>query len=165
MVVRAFAWIPNKEKYRVILSGTGPEFNTLKKLIADSHLEEFFYLPGWVAREKLLDFFRQAHVFIFPNWWPEYGAIVLEEAMSFGLASIIPRGGALEWLSGGAAATFRQGDIADLASVMEKLGKDQHLRTHIAQNQLSHVRTLDYRNLGIRLEAILKSHTIQQTKG
>ncbi len=157
MVVRAFAQIPHKEKYRVILSGTGPEFNSLKKLISDTHLEAFFQMPGWVERKTLLGFFRKAQVFIFPNWWPEYGAIVLEEAMSFGLASIIPSGGALEWLSGGTARTFKNSSVDDLARVIQTLGDNVGLRITTAQNGFKHSASLDYRILGVRLEKILQS--------
>ena len=85
-----------------------------------------------------------------------------EEAMSFGLAKKIPRGGALEWLARGAAATFRQGDIAD----GERYGKLERPTSSYSYRKPTVARAYtDYRNLGIRLEAILKSHTIQQTKG
>lgn len=157
MVVKAFAQLPYKEKYRIILSGAGPAFQEVKELVKEYHLEDYVRLPGWVEREKLLGFFRDAQIFIFPNWWLEYGSVALEEAMSLGLASIIPCGGALEWLSGGTARAFKAGDIGDLAKVMQELGEDAKLRTDIASKGFAHSALLDYRVLGVELEKILTS--------
>ncbi len=160
MVLRAFVDVPHKERYRIILSGTGPELSALKKLCGELKLESHVEFPGWVERETLFRFFREAHIFIFPNWWAEYGSVALEEAMSLGLASIIPAGGALEWLSGGTALTFSSGDIAGLAKALQRLGEDEALRVTIAQKSLAHVASLDYRVLGLRLEEILRKSVI-----
>ena len=157
MAIKAFASLPDKKNYRIIMSGTGPELNNLKRQVSELGLQDFFYFPGWVEREDLLSFFRQAHIFIFPNWWLEYGSVALEEAMSFGLASIIPDGGALEWLSGGTALTFKNNNIADLSRAMRQLGENTNLRIDIAQKGLMHITKLDYRVLGKELERILKS--------
>ena len=159
MVVNAFARMPHKEKYRIILSGTGPMFAEVRGLVTQYHLERYIQLPGWVEREKLIGFFQESQVFIFPNWWLEYGSVALEEAMSFGLACIIPRGGALDWLSGGMARTFAPGDIADLARVMQCLGEDAQLRTSTAVRGLAQTAKLDYRVLGVELEKTLFSIT------
>ena len=77
--------------------------------------------------------------------------------MSFGLASIIPDGGALEWLSGGTASTFKNNNVADLSRAMRQLGENTNLRIDIAQKGLMHITKLDYRVLGKELERILKS--------
>ncbi|MDP3710331.1 MAG: glycosyltransferase family 4 protein [bacterium] len=157
MAIKAFVSLPNKENYRVIMSGTGPELNNLQRQVSELKLQDFFYFPGWVDREELLSFFQQAQIFIFPNWWPEYGSVTFEEAMSFGLASIIPDGGALEWLSGGTAFTFKSNNVADLSRAMQQLGEDTNLRIKIAQKSLEHIVKLDYRIVGRELERILKS--------
>lgn len=157
MAIEAFASLPNKENYRVIMSGTGPELNNLKRQVSELGLHDFFCFPGWVEREELLNFFRQAQIFIFPNWWLEYGSVALEEAMSLGLASIIPDGGALEWLSGGTAYTFKNNDVADLSKAMQQLGENTQLRIDVAQKSLAHIAKLDYKILGLELEKILKS--------
>lgn len=157
LVVKAFAKMPHKERYRIILSGTGPAYEEVRGLVKEYRLEEYVRLPGWVERGTLLDFFRQSQVFIFPDWWLAYGSVALEEAMSMGLASIIPRGGALEWLSGGEALTFAKRDAADLARAMRELGENAELRTEVAARGLAQSARLDYRVLGVELENILFS--------
>lgn len=157
MVIEALALLKDKEHYKVIMSGTGPEFQKLKELSAALRVEHLVLFPGWVERTELLQFFREAQVFIFPNWWMEYGSVALEEAMSLGLASIIPAGGALQWLSGGTALTFVPESIPDLARAMQNLGEDPELRIAVAQKQLARAALLDYRVLGKELERILST--------
>ena len=59
MAIKAFASLPDKKNYRIIMSGTGPELNNLKRQVSELGLQDFFYFPGWVEREDLLSFFRR----------------------------------------------------------------------------------------------------------
>ncbi|MDO8564788.1 MAG: glycosyltransferase family 4 protein [bacterium] len=169
LLVRAFARVmknPSSEdgvlpfkkgEYRLVLSGGGPEKERLEKLAGEFGLGENIIFPGWVEKEKLYQFFKEAHVFIFPRWWLEYGSAVLTEAMAFGLPSIIPGGGALEWLTNGAALPFFNDSVEELAKRIEELGANQTLRTELAEKALTRAEALDARVLAKRLEQIIKS--------
>lgn len=156
LIIRAFTLLKNKERFKVIMSGGGPDAERLKNLVSELQLGNYFEFPGWVEKTKLYGFFKEANIFIFPKWWIEYGSALLTEAMAFGSACIIPGGGALEWLTGGAALTFKNDDFEELARQIEKLGDNQKLRIDLATRVLARSRELDYKNLATRLEKVIK---------
>ncbi|MFH1822632.1 MAG: glycosyltransferase family 4 protein, partial [Patescibacteria group bacterium] len=133
LVVKAFNLLKNKDKYRVIIGGCGPEENNLKKMIKGLNLEKYFSLPGWITKEEMYNNLAEAHIFIFPRWWIEYGSVVLTEAMSLGLPCIIPAGGALEWLSKGGSWPYEPDNYKDLAKKIEELENSADLRIKLAQ--------------------------------
>ena len=157
LLVRAMAKVKNRKRFRVILSGGGPDKERLQALTKELGLSETIFFPGWVEKEKLYQFFKDAHVFVFPRWWIEYGSAVLTEAFAFGLPSIIPGGGALEWLSGDSALTFKDESIDELARQIERLSESSELRASLAAKALTRAEALDARALAKRLEAILQS--------
>ncbi|MBI5045427.1 MAG: glycosyltransferase family 4 protein [Candidatus Niyogibacteria bacterium] len=157
LVIKAFATLSNKEKYRVVMSGGGPDKERLESMVRDLGLGKYFSFPGWVAREKMFEFFLATQIFVFPKWWMEYGSALLTEAMAFGIPCIIPGGGALEWLTAGSALTFNPNDHIDLAKKIEKLGKDEGLRIKLSKDILVRAQSLDYRVLGRKLNAVIES--------
>lgn len=157
LLIRAFAKITDKDRYELTISGSGPEEGNLRRLAEELGVETRINFPGWVSREELLGFFVSSDIFVFPRWWLEYGSAILTEAMAFGIASVIPGGGALEWLVSGGAVTFKDGDVEDMARQIERLGGDAVLRRKISEHAIARAKELAYQNLGDRLAGILES--------
>jgi len=157
ILIRALSNVRNRQNYRLILSGGGEEKERLEKLTKELGLSETIFFSGWVEKEKLYQFFKEAHVFIFPKWWIEYGSAVLTEAFAFGLPSIIPGGGALEWLAKSSALTFHNDNVDELARQIEKLGESRELRVTLAREALARAGELDAGTLAKRLEHTLTS--------
>lgn len=155
LLLRALAKVKDRNRYRLLLSGGGPDKERLQALAKGLGLSETVSFPGWVEKEKLYEFFKEAHIFIFPKWWIEYGSAVLTEAMAFGLPSVIPGGGALEWLTNGSALTFKNDDIDELAGQIERLGEHATLRIELAGKALARAEALDAKALAKRLEEVL----------
>ncbi|MBI2045830.1 MAG: glycosyltransferase family 4 protein [Parcubacteria group bacterium] len=155
LVIKAFADLPDKEKYRVVMSGGGPDKERLEAMVRETGLGKYFSFPGWVARDKMFDFFLASQIFIFPKWWIEYGSALLTEAMAFGMPCIIPGGGALEWLTEGSALTFKPDDAKDLSEKLHRLGEDERLRTKLSKDILTRAKRLDYRVLGRKLNKVI----------
>lgn len=155
LLVRALSKVKEAKKFRVILSGGGPDKERLGALARDLGLSETIEFPGWVEKETLYQFFKEAHVFVFPRWWIEYGSAVLTEAMAFGLPSVIPGGGALEWLTSGSALTFTNENVDELARRIEELGTNADLRKTLAEKALARAEALDAKVLAKRLEHTL----------
>jgi len=147
LIIKAFALIQNKEKYKVILSGGGPDKERLESLVAALGLKEYFAFPGWLDRDALNQLILDAHVFIFPKWWIEYTSVLLMETFAFGLPCIIPRGGAIEWLTDYKAPTFKADDHKEMAMRVEELGMSENRRTEIALAMFKRQEALDYRIL------------------
>lgn len=73
--------------------GDGPDRTECERLIAEFGLEHRVHLYGWVAKETVSKFYRQADVFVFPSYREPGGRVVLE-AMAYSLPLIIvDRGG------------------------------------------------------------------------
>ena len=157
LIIRAFATIKNKDRYRAVIAGDGPDKERIKTLTKELGLSDFITFPGWVDKETLSRYFLNSHIFIFPKWWLAYGSALLTEALAFGLPCIIPAGGALEWLTEGNVATFKHDDFVGLADKMKQLAEDENVRIALAQKSLARVETLDYRVLCKRLESILET--------
>lgn len=157
LIIKAFAKIKDKEKFRIIMSGNGSERDKLMSLANSFHLESFISFPGWVKKEELVDFFRSSHIFILPKWWIEYSSVLLIEAMAYGLPCIVPQGGGLEWLLGAGAYLFKEGDADSLANALEQLGQDIDCRIKLGKLNLAKAKNLDAGLLATQLEKILLS--------
>ncbi|MSR71076.1 MAG: glycosyltransferase [Candidatus Taylorbacteria bacterium] len=157
LVVKAFELIKNKERFNVVMSGGGPDIDRIKALVSEKKLDNYFTFPGWVSKEELTKLFKQAHIFIFPKWWIEYGSALLTEAMAFGLPCIVPLGGALEWLTERKQLYFTPDSYQEMADCIEKLGSDQNLRITFAFNSLLRTNTLDCTIIVKKLESVLLS--------
>jgi len=143
LVIRAFKNLEMKDRLKLTIGGDGPEKKYLENLAREQGDEAYINFPGWVSKEELYNSFQRSDIFIFPKWNIEYGSVVLTEAMAFGLASVIPGGGALEWLSGGAALTFKNDDYNDLAEKLKILINDRHLRESLKQKSVARAKELD----------------------
>lgn len=157
LVIEAFSGLRNKEKYSLTICGGGPDEGRLKKIAGELGLIDYVAFPGWVTKEELNGYLLNTHVFIFPKWWIEYGSVLLTEAMAFGLPSIVPAGGALAWLTKNSALTFKNNDVSDLTSQIEKLAHDIPLRIQLGKNGLARAKELNSQRLTEKLEKILVS--------
>lgn len=155
LIVQAFALLKNKDVYRVVLSGGGPDKERIEKLAESLGVSRYFTFPGWVDKDVLASYFTESHVFIFPKWWMEYGSALLTEALAFGLPCIIPGGGALEWLTEKNALTFPENNYKVLAQRMDEFGRDEALRIRFGLKSLARVSTLDASVLTKKLASVL----------
>ncbi len=76
-------------------------FKELVYLAKKSGMEDSVDFAGRVSDEKLLNFYQQSDIFLFPNHWQSWGLVVFE-AMACGLPSIVSKtAGASEVLTDG----------------------------------------------------------------
>lgn len=155
LVLRAFARVQKRSAYALTLSGDGPEKERLERLANELGLRSSVSFPGWIPAKELRRQLARTHIFIFPKWWLEYGSAILTEVMAFGVPSLVPRGGALEWLSDGSALAFAYNDERELAAQWECLGADERLRIRLGERALQRAHELDYTELSARLEHVL----------
>jgi len=157
LIIRALASLARKEDYHLILSGGGPDKERLEGLVEELGLNSIVEFPGWVPREKLYEFLTKVQVFIFSKWWIEYGSALLTEVMAFGLPSVIPGGGALEWLTDGHALMFKDASVEELAQRLKELQKDPALRIRLGTEILARAEELDSPKLAKKMEQVLVS--------
>ncbi len=134
MLLKGFSLVKNKDNLRIVLGGTGPEEKFVRQTVSDLKLEKYVTLTGWVTKEKLMELHKQADIFIQADWWPAGTSISLLYAMAFGLPSILPGGGGLQWNAKNSALYFTYRDPVDLAEKIERLGSDYQLRAELSRN-------------------------------
>jgi glycosyltransferase involved in cell wall biosynthesis len=81
--------------YRLIILGTGPEEEELKKTIAAEHLENKISMLGFKQGQELTDYIRKAKAVILPSQWYENGPYSAMEAMALGKPLIVSQYGGL----------------------------------------------------------------------
>lgn len=159
LLISAFSKVKNKENFKLILGGTGSEEHLVKKMVSDLRLDLYVEFPGWVPRESLYNALKKADIFIQARWRQDNTSLSLTEAMAFGLPSIVPAGGGLEWVASKSALHFKSDDPDDLAEKIEKLGNDYDLRAELSRQCFVrlHEENMDYKKTIPRLHQILKN--------
>ncbi len=133
ILLAGFAKVKNKDNFRLILSGGGPEECYVKQMVKDLGLEKYVNMPGWVSKQQIYDFYKEADIFIQADWWSVGTSISLIYAMIFGVPSILPGGGGLAWNAGGGALYFKYRDTDALARKIEQLAGDYDLRAQLSR--------------------------------
>lgn len=133
ILLTGFSKVKNKKNFHLILGGSGPEELLVRKMIKDLKLEAYVELPGWVSKEKLYELYKKADIFIQADWRFEGTSMSLLYAMAFGVPSILPGGGGLEWNAKKSALYFKYKDFDDLARKIEQLGDDYKLREELSR--------------------------------
>ena len=134
LLLTAFSKLKNKDDFRLVLGGTGPEEGFIKQMVRDLRLEKYVEMTGWMTKEEL--YRRQKEevdIFVQARWRRDMTSMSLQTAMLFGLPSILPAGGGLEWVGQGSAIYFEDNNIDDLARKMEQLGGDRELREKLSR--------------------------------
>ncbi|MDO8667858.1 MAG: glycosyltransferase family 4 protein [bacterium] len=133
ILLAGFSKIKNKENFRLILGGSGPEEKQVRKMVEDLGLQKYVTIPGWVTKEQLYRYYSEADIFIQADWWLAGTSISLYYAMAFGVPSILPGGGGLEWQAKNSALYFKRRDLNDLANKIEQLAGDYELRAELSR--------------------------------
>ncbi|MEK7084481.1 MAG: glycosyltransferase [Patescibacteria group bacterium] len=134
LLLKAFAEVKNKEQFRLVLGGDGPEEPLIRAMIRDLSLEPYVSLPGWMSKEQLYNYLKQTDIFVQARWRTDMTSYSLLDAMAFGLPSILPAGGGLQWDAQDSAVYFTDGDYKELARRIEELGANPKRRADLSRN-------------------------------
>ena len=160
LMLAGFTKVKNKERFKLILGGSGPEESKVHQMVKDLNLEHYVELPGWVSREQFLEYMKRADVYMLPRWGAYFtSAISLIEAMVFGLPTIVPSGTGLAWSVGKSALTFEPENAGDLARQIERLGEDAELRKELSRQCYERLKEpdIDPRQVIVAINVLMKS--------
>lgn len=115
--------------WKASMIGDGPDRNAIEQKIKQCGLEGRVILHGYIARDAIGDFYKQAHLLLFPTLAPESLGLVGIEAMWFGLPVVAYDVGAVkEWLKDEKTGYLvPPGNIAAMARQVRTLLTDQSL--------------------------------------
>lgn len=134
LLLAGFARVKNKENYKLVLGGSGPEEEKIHHLAKELDLLKYVEFPGWLTRAQLYENYKKADIFIQVGWRPEGTSMSLLYAIAFGLPSIVPSESGMAWQAQNSALTVNNGDHDALARTIERLGEDPKLREELSRN-------------------------------
>lgn len=120
---------------RLVLSGSGGQTPTLKKMVSHYGLDQSVLFTGWLPRDENRQRAAEAEVVVVPSTWSEpFGLVVIEAALS-GTPSIVSRSGALEEIvhHNVTGIHVESGDVAGLAMALVKVLRDKPLRESLGE--------------------------------
>jgi glycosyltransferase involved in cell wall biosynthesis len=153
----------NRDRLLVIAGMRGFQTAAIQALIAELGLQDLVTLTGWVSREKLLELYSGADVFVYPSTFEGFGMPVLE-ALAAGVPTACSAIPPLCEVAGDAAVTFDPHDELDIAKALHRLTSDASLREDLAKAGRDRARPFTWRRsaeqtLGVLLGGIHRHAT------
>lgn len=134
LLLRAAADLPGA---RVVLLGSGPQRDRLRRLAEQLGLSDRVSFAGTLPSLEMPTFYRRLHVLVLPsrsrpNWTEQFGR-VLVEAMACGVPVVGSDCGEIPHVIGDAGLTFPEGDVEALRDHLIRLMTDEELRASLGR--------------------------------
>lgn len=147
-------------KFRLVVSGIGPDLDAAKELCASKALNDIIEFTGYVSYAEAPEIYRAADMFISPTWSEGFSNTILE-AMASGLPIVAARAiGVVDCLTGGENALFHEiHDVEGLTQQIVTMLDDAPLCRRLAENALKEIQT-KYRWPVIAAQIVERLHHI-----
>jgi len=149
-------------KLKLIIVGDGPYKHELIKIINKLSLNKHIFFAGEVTGEKLISYYQNADIFIYPSQSLSYSAEQIGmsniEAMAFGLPVISTDSGSIsEYVTNNITGLLsEEKDTKALKINIETLISNEKFRNKLAANGLNYIRKhFDAKKNVIKLENII----------
>jgi glycogen(starch) synthase len=122
-------------KAKLLIAGTGPMEDHLRKQLADLRLGASVELLGMQRDRALRELYGKAHVAVFPSSYEPFGIVALE-AMASGVPCIVGDAGGLSEIIRHSVTGLkvRPKDPMSLASAVKQVLSDKHLSQSLQKN-------------------------------
>ena len=133
-LLRAFA-MAKPAKWRLVLAGSGPEEENLKRLAGELGISDQTDFAGWVDGQRKKELLESSHILALPSY-NEGLPVAILEAMSFGLPVISTTVGDIPSCvrNGENGILVEPGDIAALAEAISDLTGHEKIWRHYSRN-------------------------------
>lgn len=130
-------------KFRLIVSGIGPDFDSVKDRIRELGLTERCEVTGYVEYDDVPSVYHRGDIFLSPTYAEGFSNTILE-AMASGLPCVSCFAvGVIDCLrDGDNGLLVNPGDVPALATAIERLCHDAPLRQQITQKAFEEANTL-----------------------
>lgn len=157
VVIKAFAKLNNPKRFKLIITGEGPEKENLIKLAKGFGIAKVIDFTGWVSKEQNYNLFKQTDFYVVPRWRPELTSMIVLEAMAFMVPYVVTKNTALAWQAQNSALVYNDEDSVDLADKIVRLADDPNLRINLIKNGLRRVEELDCVQSARRLNEVIEN--------
>jgi glycosyltransferase involved in cell wall biosynthesis len=141
--------------WRCVMLGDGPLLDIIKHTIAAHHLEERFYLPGWVTTKQVMTYLMQSDLLFMPSL-SEGLPVVGLQALGVGLAIVASRaGGNVDLVDPGSNGSLADSDDREaFSSALRSLLSDREALLNARRASLVRARRFDIRTVADQYETI-----------
>jgi glycosyltransferase involved in cell wall biosynthesis len=137
-------------------------------MVHDLGLDPYTSFTGWAPKKDHYARLKEAcDIFVQPmQSGLDKTSYILLEAMAFGVPSVLPGGGGLEWDAQGGALYFEAGNTDDLARTIETLGRDRGLREKLSRGCYERLKEdeMYYKTQVTKWEEIMKGLVTQNSR-
>ena len=157
-LIRAIRFVVKREKnFKLIIIGSGPELENLKKLSKSYGVEKNVIFKGNVSEEEKLDLLSKAKLFLFPSSLEGFGISVIE-AMACGDVAIVndvePLNKIIKNSKNGFALPLNE---KRWAIQILKILRNERIRKRIEKNAIKEAKKYDIKKTSKQVEKIYKS--------
>lgn len=135
VLIRAFAQVPNRKSYHLLIAGDGPERDMCETLSRNLNIDNITF-AGLVDPSKRKNYFSQCDVFVFPctfrGGWVDVWGLTNNEAMQYGkpVISTFAVGSAIDLIKPGINGyIIEPGNDRELCDTIEKIFNSNILKT------------------------------------
>lgn len=153
-MIEAFATAKIDTALRLILTGTPTQEHN--SLIAKYKLDNRVIFSGPLSNEKLAEYYRGAHAFLFPSLLEGFGLPVIE-AMTSGIPTLTSNITSLPEVAGDAAILVDPYQIESIAEGIEKITTDTDLRNNLVSKGFERVKLFSWNKTADKVQQVLNS--------
>lgn len=157
IIIQALAVINSSENFRLVITGTGPEMDNLKKLAQEFGVNNIVNFTGWLPKEEVYKLFKQADIYVVSRWRPELTSMQVLEAMAYLVPFIVIKDTAIAWQAQGSALEFTDENYQELAERIESFVNNPALRIRLIKRGLQRLKELDLEVGKVELNEIFLS--------
>lgn len=144
-IIEAIQHLPNKNNVKILLIGTGEEYDFLRSEVARLKLGNIVHMTGRVPHNQILRYYSLIDVLVYPRTSCRLTELVTPlkplEAMAMGKVVIGSNvGGIRELVTDKVTGLlFKPGDAKSLAEAITAVHKNQELRATLGKNALDEI--------------------------
>lgn len=130
--------------FKLTMIGEGEQYEVIKDIVAEEHLENYVELVGSVPPVKVREYMRQADIYLFTSDYKEGWGAVLNESMNSGCAVVASHAiGAVPFLleHNVNGYIYKSENVGDLTDTVESLCKDKARRRALGDNAYKTITT------------------------
>lgn len=133
-----------KRKHPLVIAGGKKTYvERLKALVKECQLESRVHFLGYVPAQLMPGLYREATALVFPSLYEGFGFPLLE-AMACGCPVISSNTSSMPEVCGNAAIYFNPSDKSSLASAIEKLMYNEHIKHYLREQGLEQVKKFSW---------------------
>jgi len=158
-LVKAFALFQERfpgKSFRLVLAGEeGYGADLVRSVIKELALEGKVIVPGYLEREEIVGFYRNAKGIVFPSKYEGFGFPILE-SWAADTPLLTSNKGAMKEIAEGAAVLVDSDDIDSIAKGLEELALNSPLRARLVKAGKKRLKDFSWQSAGASLLALFR---------